>query len=302
MNSSIYGYLTVFHTIVSEGSIAGASRKLHIAPPSVSQSLKLLEQYIGLPLFHRTTRKMELTEAGTRLFESTQDAMQSLSVAVEAVQDLKGTPSGKLRMTIPRIAYWLLIKPHFAEFCQRYPDIELEIAIDDGTVDILQENFDLGIRFGDKVEENRVAKKLLEPFRLGLYVSPAYAKQYGIPKRIAELPQHKLINFRFTTSNRLMPLTLNNKGQDITVEMPSGLIANNLEVVMDAVRQGLGIGRVFEPIIAQQPDMSNFIPVLEQHWKYFPPLYLYYLQHNQKPARVRALIDFILEKAGLLGV
>lgn len=164
MNSSIFGYLTAFHSIVEEGSIAGASRKLEIAPPSISQSLKLLEQHIGLPLFNRTTRRMELTEAGVHLYESTKDIIKSLSSAVESTQDLKNTPSGVVRMTIPRVAYWLILKPHFAEFCRRYPNVQLEIAIDDGTVDILKENFDVGIRFGDKVAENMVAKKLLNPF------------------------------------------------------------------------------------------------------------------------------------------
>lgn len=120
-----------------------------------------------------------------------------------------------------------------------------------------------------------------------------------MPKKLSDLHDHRLINFRFTTSNRLFPLTLSEKGQDVSVEMPTSFVANNLEVVMDAIREGLGIGRVFEPVVAQQADKENFVPVLEKYWKSFPPMYLYYLQHNQKPARVRALIDFLLEKAEL---
>ncbi|KGQ70889.1 LysR family transcriptional regulator [Chelonobacter oris] len=296
MNSSIFGYLTVFHTIVTEGSIAAAARKLEIASPSVSNSLKLLEQHIGLPLFTRTTRKIELTEAGIQLYQHSKPAMQELTLALESVHDLADIPSGSVRITVPRIAYLLILKPHFAEFCRRYPDIQLEISVYDGTVDIIKQGFDLGIRFGSSIEENMVARKLLAPFKGGLYVSKEYAKQFGVPTSIAELKQHNLIGFRFMTANRLFPLTLNENGHDVTLEMPSALIANSLEVVIDAVRQGLGIGRVFEPILKLEADAADFIPVLPSHWKTYPPLSLYYVQHSQKAKRIRTLIEFLSEK------
>lgn len=295
MHSSIYGYLTVFHTIVAEGSIAGAARKLQMASPSISQSLKLLEQHVGLPLFNRTTRKMELTEAGYRLAESTREALQSLAVAVETVQDLSNIPKGVVRITVPHVAYWLLIEPRLGEFAKRFPDIQLEISINDGIVDILKDGFDLGIRFGDKIEENMVAKKLTAPLRLGIYASKAYQAKFGLPKKIEELQQHRLIGFRFTTSNRIFPLTLVNKGEDISVNMTMPMVANSLLVVKSAIEQGVGIGHHFEPLMTKNSDKSEFIPVLEKHWKTFGTLYLYYMQHSQKAGRIRAVIEFFTE-------
>lgn len=114
MNSSIYGYLTVFHAIVREGSIARAARKLEIAPrPSVSQALKLLEQHIGLPLFNRTTRKIELTEAGQRLYENTQSAMQTpWALQREEVQDLGNTLPAWYVLPLPGLVYLSISKPH----------------------------------------------------------------------------------------------------------------------------------------------------------------------------------------------
>ena len=296
MNSSIYGYLTVFHAIVREGSIARAARKLEIAPPSVSQALKLLEQHIGLPLFNRTTRKIELTEAGQRLYENTHAAMQTLEFAVEEVQDLGNIPSGLVRITVARFAYLSIIQPHLGEFCERYPDIQLEISINDGTVDILKEGFDLGIRYGDRVEENMVARQLLPPVTQGLFASRSYLARYGEPKKPTDLQQHKLIGWRFTTSNRLSPLTVQDKGQEIQVEMPMPLIVNNIDTANDAVRQGVGIGRVFLPVLEKQADKADFIPVMEKYWISYPPVYLYYLQNSQKAGRVRALIEFLIEK------
>ncbi|KAE9528978.1 LysR family transcriptional regulator [Testudinibacter aquarius] len=296
MHSAIYGQLTVFHTIAAQGSISTAARQLEIGAPAVSKSLKQLEEHIGLPLFNRTTRKLELTEAGSLLLARTGEAVQSLQYAVESVHDLGQTPAGRVRITVPRIAYLLVLKPHFAEFCRRYPQVELEISMYDGTVDIIKEGFDLGIRFGHAIEENRVARKLLPPFRGGLYVSKAYADQFGVPQSLAELAQHKLIGFRFMTANSLFPLSLHENGHEVNIEMPTPLIVNSLEVVLDAVRQGLGIGRVFEPILALEADAADFIPVLERHWKHYPPLSLYYPQHSQKAKRIRVLIDFLAEK------
>lgn len=296
MNGSIYGYLTVFHAIAEQGSIAAASRKLEIAPPSISQSLKLLEQHIGLPLFNRTTRKMELTEAGKRLVESTKHLMQSLEYAVESVQDLGEIPTGLVRITVPRFAYQLLLKPYLAEFCQAYPHIQLEISLNDGTVDILQQGFDMGIRFGDKVEQNMVARQLLTPFYEGLYASEEYLAQYGTPHSPQDLQQHKLIGYRFITANRILPLILTQQKQDLRIEMPSQLIANDIDVMIDGVRAGLGIGRIFTPILQLQTDHSQFIPVLQKYWKSYPPVYLYYPQHSHKAKRIQVLIDFLRNK------
>ncbi|HBO38308.1 MAG TPA: LysR family transcriptional regulator [Pasteurellaceae bacterium] len=296
MNSSIYGYLTVFHAIVSEGSIAGAARKLEVASPSVSNSLKLLEQHIGLPLFNRTTRKIELTEAGQRLYQNTQSAIQSLALAVENVQDMGETPSGLVRITVSRLGFLTVLQPHYAEFCRRYPDIQVEISLYDGTVDILKEGFDLGIRFGDKIEENMIARQLLPAFKEGLFASKRYEKQFGLPQKPEDLKVHKLVGYRFITANRILPLILSDNGEDITVEMPSQVTANDIDVMTDAIRQGLGIGRIFEPILQLQHDINEFVPVLKKYWKIYPPVYLYYLQHSQKAKRIRVLIDFLLEK------
>lgn len=297
MNSSIYGYLKVFHAIAQQGSIAGAARVLQIASPSVSQSLKLLERHIGLPLFNRSTRKMELTEAGVNLQAKTAPLIQSLEQAVENVHDLAEVPSGLVRITLSRFAYQLILQPHYLEFCQRYPEIQLEISIFDGTVDIVQEGFDLGIRFGDKVEENRVARKLLPRVKEGLYVSPAYVEQFGVPTTPEDLKQHRLIGYRFITSNRLDPLILDDNGQTLTVEMPTPIIVNDTDVMADAVRKGIGIGRIFERNHRLLADhQTNFIPILEDYWVRYPDVYLYYVPHSQKAKRVQVLIEFLLEK------
>lgn len=297
MNSVVYNQLRIFQSIAREGSISAAARKMGITPPSVSKALKLLEQQMGHPLFIRTTRRIELTDTGRQLLQQTLMAVESLERAVENIREINHLPSGLVRITISRFAYLLILKPYMAEFCQSYPEIQLEISVYDGTVDIIREKFDLGIRFGDILEGGVVARQLMQPFREGLYASEDYLTRHGIPKYPIDLQQHRLIGYRFITNNRILPLILEENNEQLTVEMPCQLISNDIEVMADGIRQGLGIGRLFEPVYNLQTDKEKFIPVMKPYWKKYPPIYLYYLKGIGKTKRVKAFIDFMISKA-----
>ena len=296
MDNSFYGQLNVFQTIAQEGSISAAARKLEIAVPSASQSLKLLEQKIGVPLFHRSTRNIQLTDAGRQLLERTEQSMATLHQAFEEVRNFGGQVSGTVRITMARVMYQLVLRPHLAEFHQRYPQIQLEISLNDGLSHLIEDGIDLGIRFGNRLDEGMVARKLLNSTQEGLYVSQRYAAQHGMPKTPKDLPAHKLIGYRFISSNRIEPLVIAQNGQETAVEMDTPLICNDPEILLDATRQGLGIGRAFTHNMQQQPDHADFMPVLQKYWRQYPPLYLYYLQHSQRTKKVQAVIEFLLEK------
>jgi molybdate transport repressor ModE-like protein len=296
MNNAIYNQIRIFQSIAHEGSISAAARKLEITPPSVSKALKLLEQHIGYPLFVRTTRRIELTDAGEQLLQQTLQAVDLLENAVESIKDMNQEPSGLVRITLSRFAYLLVLKPFMAEFCQICPGIQLEISVYDGTVNMIDERFDLGIRFGDILEDSVIARQLIKPFREGLYASAAYLAEYGTPELPTDLHQHQLIGYRFITNNRILPLMLEDKGEQLTVEMPGQLISNDIDVMADGIRSGLGIGRMFEPVYELQADKQQFIPVMMPYWKTYPPVYLYYLKSASKVKRVKALVDFLIMK------
>lgn len=299
MNGTTYNQLMMFHTIAQEGNITAAARKLEIAPPSVSQALKMLEEQLGLPLFTRTTRRIELTEAGQLLYERTLASMSELNLAVESVSDLSRVPSGKVRITVPRFVYQSLLKPIYIEFCQRYPSIQLEISVSDKAIDIIRDGFDMGIRFGDRVEEGMIARQLTLPVKEALFASPGYVEQYGLPETPDDLKQHKLIQYRFISSNQVAPLNLNNQGETITVNMPTALIVNDTDVMIDAAHNGLGIGRIVTPMVEEGFKKGEIVPVLEDYWQPYSGLYVYFHKNTQKAKRVRVLIDFLLEKAEL---
>ena len=302
MNNALYNQIRIFQTIAAEGSITAAARKLQITAPSVSKALKTLEQHLGLPLFSRSTRHIELTEAGRRLLARSGDAVQALQDAIESVRDDNAIPSGLVRVTLSRFAYQLIFRPFIAEFGARYPHFQLGLSLCDGIINILDAGYDLGIRFGDTLEEGMVARRLLPPFAEGLYAAPEYLARHGTPQSPDDLARHRLIGYRYITANRLLPLTLDADGEPLGVAMPTPLICNDIDVTADAIRAGLGIGRLFTPICAQQPDRERFRPVLRDYWKTYPGVYLYHLPHAQKARRVQALIAFLVEKAATIDV
>lgn len=252
---------------------------------------------MDMPLFWRSTRRVQLTEAGARLLTQTESLMRELDSRLEQFLSEEHAPSGLVRITLSRFAYRLIIQPYLAEFNQRYPHICLDISVYDGTVDLVQAGYDLGIRFGDKIDENMVARQLLPSFQEGLYVSKGYLQQYGEPQR-DNLHQHRLIGYRFITTGQILPLILEKDGQSESIEMPTPIICNDIDTIADGVRAGLGIGRLFTPIHQQLPDKNDFIPVLTDYWRNYPPVYLYYPQASQKVKRVAAVIDFLMKKMG----
>ncbi|WP_231924942.1 LysR substrate-binding domain-containing protein [Gallibacterium salpingitidis] len=193
----------------------------------------------------------------------------------------------------------MVLQPHYDEFCQQYPQIQLELSIDNAVVDIVEQYFDFGIRFGHSIEDGMIAHQLTAPMQEGLFVSKRYAQQYGIPTTLEELSTHPLIGHRFITHNRINPLTVNIQGIEKQIQMKSQLILNDTEMVLDAILQDFGIGRIFDLRYQQLAQRDQLIPVLPQYWRQFPALYLYYFPRQQQLKRAKAVIDFLLEKRKL---
>ncbi|WP_108650969.1 LysR family transcriptional regulator [Dongshaea marina] len=301
MSASQLNQLRVFIAVAKSGSIRGAARKLEISAPSVSQALKHLEKSLEVQLLIRTTRSVTLTDAGRMLLEQVEGPMKSITTALDSVKQLQQEPVGKLRITLPRFVYQTLLKPVYAEFCQRYPKIELELSISDATVHLIDEEFDAGIRFGHRLEPGMVARKLTGPLKNMLFASPDYIECHGLPTTPVELQQHPLIQYRFITSNQITPMELIENREQIRVDMPTALIVNDTDAVIDAALQGMGIGRLIETAVEPYLRTGALIALLPEYWIEYPGLYLYFAQNSQKARRLRVFIDFICERAKEIG-
>ncbi|MDO4232531.1 MAG: LysR family transcriptional regulator [Lautropia sp.] len=298
MDASTYGQIRLLHAIAREGSISGAARRNGITAASASHALKLLEQKTGVPLFSRTSRQLHLTEAGRALIADTGDALAALDRAGASLGEHGDVPKGPVRITLPRIAYQIVLQPHLGELCRRLPEIQPDISIDDGTRDLVADGFDLGIRFGHSLVEGVVARQLTEPIRMGLYASAEYLAEHGMPERPEDLAGHRFLYYRFHASNQLSPLELRDEGRTVRVEAPDSFVSNSTDVLADAAGAGLGITRIFEPIHERLPEGQRLQPVLPAYWQTYPPLYLYYRQNTQKARRVRALAEFLQAVGG----
>lgn len=293
MNQSDFGQLLIFHTIVKENSISGSAKKLGIATPSVSKSLKNLEQKIGSPLFLRSTRKLQLTETGLALFEQTTPAIATLDTAWQSLSELAKQPSGTVRITLSQVHFELIFKPIYAKFCAMYPDILLEFSINNALVDLIDDGFDLGVRMGGTLTDNVVAKPVYPSMKQGFYISKNYAKTHGIPTTPNDLTAHRLISLRFMSSQKLEPLFVHIDGENVLQMQDSALIFNNANEIIDATVQGLGMGRIFEPLAQKWVESGELIPILQPFWVTFPPSFVYYLPNKNKAKRVQVLLDFL---------
>ena len=296
MQKNYYQQLLIFHTIAKTKNISAAARQLEMSVAAVSKSLQALEQYLGLPLIQRTTRKLTLTEEGEKLAAQTSAPILQIENSLNNLQSWANPPAGTVRITLSQLAFYLVLQPHYAEFCQQYPQIQLELSIDNATVDIVEQHFDFGIRFGHSIEEGMIAHQLTKPMQEGLFISQDYAQKYGIPTSLEALTQHQLIGHRFMTHHRLNPLTLNINGTEKQIAMKTPIILNDTEMMLDAILQGVGIGRIFDLRYQQLAEREQLIPVLQSYWRKFPALYLYYFPRQQQLKRSKAVIDFLLAK------
>ncbi|MFM5658069.1 LysR family transcriptional regulator [Aeromonas veronii] len=296
MKGSTYNQLLVFRAIAQAGSLTLAAKRLEMKPPSVSQALKNLEAEIGLPLFSRTTRQIELTEAGKALLNRTQSLLTELTFEFESIKGLSIEPTGKLRITVPRFVYQWVLAPIYVEFCLQFPNIELEISISDALVDITTEGFDLGIRLGQMLDHEMVARSLTVPLKDAIFASPLYIEEYGIPETLSALNSHKLIQYRFINANEIAPLIMQEDNQDISISMPTALVVNDTDLMFDAAKSGLGIGRMLEPLATPFFDKKELVPILKSHWRNYSGLYIYFNKNAPKAKRIRIFIDFLLER------
>lgn len=307
-NNISYTQLITFKAIYEAGNISKAAKQLGISAASVSYSLKSLEKQLTQPLFVRSTRAIKPTDIGMQLYESTRYAVEELTGAVERICDLGDTPTGKLSLNMAEGFYQHLLKPIIQDFAKAYPHIQLEITLSNGFDKHTENTIDVGFRVGEAVEETMVARSinhLFAPMKMAVFVSADYAKAHGVAQSLAELAQHPQIKFRLPTSQHLAPIRLHktaltfsdtqstNASEIIALELPTAMVVNNADVLIDMVAQGFGVGSLLDTLVQERFDSGEFIPVLSAHWRDVPPLYMYYTQDNKQSRKVRCFVDFV---------
>ena len=288
--------LEVFDAIVRHGSLRAAAHSLGVKPSTVSHQLKALEERLGTALFIRTTRSLSLTEAGRALKRGAQPAFDQLSDALESARTTGHAARGTLKLTMSDSAYNQLIGPEIKSFSQRYPEIEIELTVSEGMIDLLEQGLHAGFRLGDKIAQNMVAVRLTGPQRLLVTASPEYLEKRGRPEKPEDLLDHNCIRYRFQTSRQIAPWNFKGAEGDYSVEVGGNLIVNTLMTAIDLTKQGLGLLYTFQDDCLEELDRGQLVSVLDEHLSLLPGLYIYFPREYRSMMPLRLFIDHLRDR------
>ncbi|MCY1053563.1 LysR family transcriptional regulator [Nannocystis sp. SCPEA4] len=285
--------LTALLVVADKRSFTAAAAELRVTPSAVSQTVRALEERLGVRLLQRTTRSVGLTEAGARFVAQLRPAMAGVQAAYEALDEVRGRPAGTLRLNVPRVASRWVLEPILAAFMAAYPEIRLDITTDDGFTDIVAQGFDAGIRIGEMLDKDVVAVRLSDDMRSAVVGSPAYFAARGKPKHPRELLAHECINYRRVSSGAVYRWEFTDKGRDISLAVDGRLVTNEYDVMVRAALDGVGLAYLLENSVTEALVDKRLVRVLTAYCPPFPGLFLYYPSRTQVPPKLRALVEFL---------
>ncbi len=291
MNRTQLAQLAVLATVAEHRSFRAAAKELEIAPSAVSHAVSSLEESLGIRLLARTTRSVAPTEEGRMLLQRLKPALDEIGIALEAVSEAGGRPAGTLRVTAPRFASDILLAPRLGEFLNRYPDITLEIANEDGFIDIVREGFDAGIRLEESLEADMIAVRASPNLTTVIAASPDYFARHPKPLHPSDLVNHRCIKRRFTNGT-IYRWEFEKDGRELVVPVDGPLIVSEDRLALIAALNGVGLAYLFDLRVEDELASGKLVRVLEDWCTPYPGPFIYYPSRRQMRPALRAFIDF----------
>ncbi|WP_407529374.1 LysR family transcriptional regulator [Methylobacterium oryzisoli] len=282
--------LAAFAAVARERSFTRAAALLGMSPSALSHAMRGLEEWLGVRLLARTTRSVAPTEAGARLLRSLNPALDEIASGLEALGGWRERPSGTLRITTFSTAAAAVLEPALPAYLLAFPDVQVEVDVDNGLTDIVVAGFDAGIRFGDTVAKDMIAIRVGLDQRSAVVGTPEYFARHPPPTTPRDLEQHACINYRLTTSPGLLPWEFEKDGREVSIRTSGPLVVNNGPLALAAVRAGVGLGYTLEADVADDVRAGRLVQVLADWCPPFPGYYLYHPSRRQASPALRALI------------
>jgi len=287
--------ITTFVRTVELGSLSKAAAAQNISPQAASKALGQLEKYLGVRLFHRTTRSMSLTEEGQRFLEAAQPALFGLQQALQGAKKTREDIAGPLRIVGPRTVLQPIIGPVLDEYCRLYPEVQPDVQLDDRIGNWVEDRVDVGFRLGHAPQEGLIARRLF-PLQLIICAAPSYLRKYGCPRNLADLGAHRCSAFRPPNRGHIVPWRVR-VGETMQDQHVTPAFCTNDEAFeLHAVLAGEVIGQLAAPTAASLIRAGRLVPLLLEHMSDVHNLYLYYGSRTAQPARVRAFIDLAVDR------
>jgi DNA-binding transcriptional LysR family regulator len=283
--------LEVFAKVAAAGSLSAAGRAMGLSQTMVTKHLAALEARLGAKLFHRTTRRLSLTEAGRLFLDSAERILSEIEAAEAAVAADRLEPRGLLRINAPLVFGVRQIAPRLAEFARIHPLVTVELGLNDRLVDLAEEGWDLAVRIGNLRDSSLVARRLA-PCRVAVCASPAYLAAHGTPRTVAELAKHNCLGYTLAQAGADRWIMGGRSG--ISIPVAGNLRANNGDALLAAAVAGQGI--IYQPtfIVADDLRAGSLVRLtLDQPPSELLAVHAVYLPHRHPPAKVRAFIEFL---------
>jgi DNA-binding transcriptional LysR family regulator len=286
--------LSAFLAVAQRRSFRAAAAELGVTPGAVSQAIRALERRLGLPLFQRTTRTVALTEAGQALFSRLAPASAAITEALGAVEAMRARPAGLLRLTVPRLAAGLFVKPVLPLFRAAHPDVAVEVSVDDAFVDLGAGGFDAGIRIGESVARDMIGVRLSPDLRWCIAGAPSYFAARGHPKTPRDLAGHATIRYRRAGTDAIYRWELEERGRALAVDVPGPLTVNDGALGLDLARMGLGLIYTADIYITRDLAAGTLVTTLDDYAPRSAGFFFYFSAGAQHQPKLRAFLDTLL--------
>lgn len=290
--------LAAFATVAKERSFTRAAAKLGVSQSALSQTIRGLEERIGLRLLTRTTRSVAPTEAGDRLLQTVAPRFEEIEAQLAALSELREKPAGTVRITAGEHPAISILQPALKRFLPDHPDINVEIIVDYGLTDIVSEGYDAGVRMGEQVAKDMIAVPVGPEMRMAVVASPSYFEKNPVPQVPQDLMAHKCINMRLPTYGGLFPWGLEKDGREVKVRGEGQLVFNNLGLRLSSALDGLGVAYMPEDQVLPYIAEGQLVRVLEDWCSYFPGYHLYYPSRRHSSPALSLLVDVLRYRKG----
>ncbi|MBB3221661.1 LysR family transcriptional regulator [Pseudoduganella umbonata] len=283
--------LAAFVIVAREGSFTRAAAQLGVSQSALSQTIRSLEERLGVRLFTRTTRRVAPTDAGDRLLAEIAPRLEGIEGALAALSDMRDKPAGSLRITASEHATDSILMPKLTKLLRAYPDIKVEISTDYRMVDIVEMRFDAGVRLGESLAKDMIAVRIGPDVRMAVVGAPSYFARHPIPAAPQELTEHDCINVRLPTHGGLLPWDFKRGSQELNVRVEGTLIFSGFPQVLKAALDGMGLAFILEEVVQKHIDAGALVRVLDDWCHVFPGYHLYYPSRRQPSPAFTLLVD-----------
>lgn len=291
--------LAAFLAVARAGGFRDAARISGVSPSGLSAAVRRLEAKLGVRLLNRTTRSVAPTEAGLRLIERLTPVLAEMEAALDVLNGFRDKPAGTLKLNVPAGVARAVLPPILTAFLQTYPDIRVEVVVEDSFVDVLSVGCDAGIRYDERLEQDMIAIPIGPRVqRFAAAAAPTYLDKHGRPEHPRDLLAHACLRGQF--AGGAMPVWEFERGGEVVRIDPSGPLLVRpgaaIELAVSTAIAGLGVVNLYEELLRPHLDSGALEPVLESWWQHFSGPFLYYPGRRHLPAPLRAFVDFV--KAG----